>query len=97
MDLLCDVLHDLERTKNSDVYFRILLLVCMSALVLIGWGGDVCGRAFAAKGLIHLKTLRRFAVAHFALEKHLLLVTSWWLIAIWLFVFWIPLYSVLRN
>lgn len=37
MDLLCDVLDDLERTKNSDVYFRILLLVCMSALVLIGW------------------------------------------------------------
>jgi hypothetical protein len=60
-------------------------------------GGDVCGRAFAAKGLIHLKTLRRFVVAHFALEKHLLLVTSWWLIAIWFFVFWIPLYSVLRN
>jgi hypothetical protein len=68
----------------------------MSALVLIGWVAMFV-QSIRSKGLIHLNTLRRFAVAYFALEKHLLLVTSWWLIAIWLFVFWIPLYSVLRN
>ena len=45
---------------------------------------------FIAKAIMYVEMLRRFAVAHFSIEKHPLLVTSWCLIAVLLFVFWIP-------
>jgi hypothetical protein len=84
--------------KIADVYLQFLLPVCMSVLVPIGWVVMFAIGAFAAKGLIQVDALRRFAVAKFAVEKRPLLVTSWCLIAIWLFVFWVPvgIYAVLR-
>jgi hypothetical protein len=74
----------------GEVYFRFLLPLSLAVLVPIGWTVMFAVGGFAAKGLMYVEILRRFAVANFSLEKHPLLVTSWCLIAIWCFVFWIP-------
>jgi hypothetical protein len=46
--------------------------------------------SFAAKGLIYLEVIRSFAIRHFDIDKHPLLVTNYCLIAILLVGFWIP-------
>jgi hypothetical protein len=74
----------------SEVNFRFLLPTSMSVLVPIVWTVMFAVGGFAAKGLMYVETLRRFAVANFELEKHPLLVTSWCIIAMWCFLFWIP-------
>jgi hypothetical protein len=74
----------------AEVYFRVLLPVSLAVLVPIGWTVMFAVRGFAAKALMHVGTLHRFAVANCGLEKHPLLVTSWCLIAILFVVFWSP-------
>jgi hypothetical protein len=74
----------------SKVYFRFLLPVSMAVLIPIGWTAMFAVGGLAAKGLMHVESLRRFAVKNFSLEKHPLLVTSWCLIVMWCFIFWIP-------
>jgi hypothetical protein len=91
IDLPYETPHDFGLApKTSEVYFRFLLPMSMYVLAPIAWVVMFALGAFVAKALIYLETLRRFAVAHFAVDKHPLLVTSWCIVAVLIFAFWIP-------